>query len=105
MQPRRMLAALLAGVLGLATVSAHAETVEVMITNLVFSPTELNLQVGDTIEWINKDVIAHTATARNGAWDVMIPAKKTTSQVLTKAGVFDFYCRFHPNMKGKMTVH
>jgi plastocyanin len=99
-----MLAVLLAGVLGLATVSAHAETVEVTITNLVFSPTELNLQVGDTIEWINKDVIAHTATARNGAWDVMIPAKKTTSQVLTKAGIFDFYCRFHPNMKGKMTV-
>lgn len=104
MQSRRMVAAFLACVLGLATASAHAETVEVTITNLVFSPTELNLQVGDTIEWINKDVIAHTATARNGAWDVMIPAKKTTSQVLTKAGVFDFYCRFHPNMKGKMTV-
>ena len=54
-------------------------------------------KVGDTIEWINKDIFAHTATARNGDWDVTMPPKKTVTLVLKKAGTIDYYCRFHPN--------
>ena len=45
--------------------------------NLVISPAEASAKVGDTIEWINKDVFAHTATARNGDLDVTMPPKKT----------------------------
>ena len=47
---------------------------------------------------------AHTATARNGDWDVMLPPKKSGTLVLKKAGTFEYYCRFHPNMKATLTV-
>jgi len=45
--------------------------------NLVISPAEASAKIGDTIEWINKDVFAHTATARNDDWDVTLPLEKT----------------------------
>ncbi len=50
------------------------------------------------------DFVAHTATARNGAWDVMIPANATKSVVLKTEGTVDFYCKFHPNMTGQVSV-
>ena len=61
-------------------------------------------KVGDTIEWINKDVLVHTATARNGDFDVTMPPKKTVTSVLKKAGAVEYYCRFHPNMKAVLNV-
>ena len=86
------------------SVPAQAATLQITMDNLVISPAEASAKVGDTIEWINKDVFAHTATARNGDWDVTMPAKKTVTLVLKKAGTIEYYCRFHPNMKAKLTV-
>ena len=96
------IAAMLA--LGVISVSAHAATIQISMENLVISPAEATAKVGDTIEWINKDIFVHTATARNGDWDVTMPAKQTVTLVLKKAGTIDYYCRFHPNMKATLTV-
>ena len=91
-------------VLSLAGVGpAGAETLQVTINNLEFAPAEVQAKIGDTIEWVNNDVFAHTATVR-GDWDVMIQPKKTASFVLKKAGDVEYYCRFHPNMKGRISV-
>jgi plastocyanin len=87
-----------------ASVSAHAGTIQITMENLVISPAQSTAKVGDTIEWINKDILAHTATARNGDWDVMLPPKKNGTLVLKKAGTIEYYCRFHPNMKATLTV-
>jgi plastocyanin len=85
-------------------VPAHAATIQIVMDNLVISPAEISVKAGDTIEWINKDIFVHTATARNGDWDVTMPPKKTVTLVLKKAGSIDYYCRFHPNMKATLTV-
>jgi len=103
MKPGRVLPAVAALMLG-ASVSAHAATIQISMENLVFGPAEASAKVGDTIEWVNKDVFAHTATAGNGDFDVTIPPKKTVTLVLKKAGAIDYYCRFHPNMKATLTV-
>ena len=103
MTPRWILPIAAALMLG-ASVSAHAATIQISMENLVFSPAEATAKAGDTIEWINKDVFAHTATARNGDFDVTIPPNKTVTLVLKKAGAIDYYCRFHPNMKATLTV-
>ena len=95
-----ILAALMSGM----SVSAHAATIQITMENLVISPTEASAKVGDTIEWINKDIFVHTATARNGDWDMTMPPKKTVTLVLKKAGTIEYYCRFHPNMKATLTV-
>ena len=85
-------------------VPAHAATIQIVMENLVISPAETSVKVGDTIEWINKDVFAHTATARNGDFDVMMPPNKTVTSVVKKAGTVEYYCRFHPNMKAVLKI-
>ena len=87
-----------------ASVSAHAATIQITMENLVVSPLEASAKVGDTLELINKDILAHTATARNGDFDVAMPPKKTVTYVLKKAGAIEYYCRFHPNMKAVLNV-
>jgi plastocyanin len=84
--------------------TAHAATIQITMENLVISPAEVSAKVGDTIEWVNKDVLAHTATARNGDFDVMLPPNKTGSFVLKKAGNVEYDCRFHPNMKATLKI-
>jgi plastocyanin len=101
--PRRI--GLIAVVLsGLLSVSARAETIQVTIDKLVFAPAEVNAKVGDTIEWVNKDALVHTATASNNDWNVNIPGNQSGKVVLKKAGAVDYFCKFHPNMKGRVTV-
>lgn len=87
-----------------ACVPASAATIQITMENLEITPAVASAKVGDTIEWINKDVLAHTATARNGDFDVNLPPKKTGSVVLKKAGTVDYYCRYHPNMKATLNV-
>jgi plastocyanin len=103
MTPRWILPIVVALLLGLS-VSAPAATIQISMENLVISPVETSARVGDTIELINKDIFAHTATARNGDFDVTMPPKKTVTMVLKKAGTVEYYCRFHPNMKAVLTI-
>ena len=103
MTPRWMVPIVAALMVG-ASISAHAVTIQITMENLVISPAEASAKVGDTVEWINKDIFAHTATARNGDWDVALPPKKTGTFVLKKAGTVEYYCRFHPNMKATLTI-
>ena len=103
MLPRWIVSTLLVAPYGLASVSAHAATVQIVMDKMVFAPIETKAKVGDTIEWINKDILAHTATV-NGEWSVVIAPKKTEKQVVQKAGAFDYYCKYHPNMKGRLLV-
>ena len=102
MLSRRILLTALA--LGAMAVPAHAATIQIVMENLVVSPAEVSAKVGDTVEWVNKDVFVHTATARNGDFDITLPPKKTVTSVLNKAGTIEYYCRFHPNMKATLTI-
>ena len=103
MKPRRILP--IAAAVSLGTfVSAHAATIQISMENLVVSPSETTAKVGDTVEWNNKDIFAHTATAKNGDFDVTITPKKSATLVLKKAGAVDYYCRFHPNMKATLVI-
>ena len=104
MRPGRYLLATAALLFGAIAVPAHAATIQITMQDLVFAPAEVSARVGDTIEWINKDVFAHTATARNGDFDVTMPPKKTVSSVLKKAGTVEYYCRYHPNMKAVLKI-
>jgi plastocyanin len=89
---------------GALAIPAHAATIQIVMENLVISPAEATAKVGDTLELVNKDVFAHTATAKNGDFDVTMPPKKTVTYVLKKAGTVDYYCRFHPNMKATLKI-
>jgi plastocyanin len=80
------------------------KTVEITINQLAFGPAEAHATVGDTIEWVNRDPIVHTATARNGAWKVVVQPGKKASTTLTRVGTFEYYCEYHPNMTAVIVV-
>jgi plastocyanin len=83
---------------------ASAETIKVTIDKVAYAPVTISARVGDTIEWNNVDLVAHTATARDKSFDVMIFPNKTQTMTVKKAGEFDYYCKFHPNMTGHISV-
>lgn len=85
-------------------VPARAATIEITMENLVISPAEVSAKVGDSIAWINKDIFAHTATAKNGDFDVTLPPTTSVTFVVKKAGAVDYYCRYHPNMKAALKI-
>jgi plastocyanin len=88
----------------LGTAQALAETIRIEVKSLAFTPAQVTAHVGDTIEWANADFLAHTATAKNHDWDVQLPPDKTVRVTLKKAGTVEYFCRFHPNMTGTVTI-
>ena len=85
---------------------AFAETIQVTVDKLVFSPAEITAKVGDTIEWVNKDILAHTATTTTkspGFDSKVIQPGKSWKYVARKKGEFPYTCVFHP-MNGKLVV-
>jgi plastocyanin len=89
---------------GCAPGPAARAPIEITINGAAFAVGDVTAHVGDTVTWTNKDVVDHTATARNGDWRVVIEAGKAASVVMKKAGVVDYYCEYHPNMTGRVTV-
>jgi plastocyanin len=84
--------------------TAGAETLHVIIKNMTFRDVPATAHVGDVVEWSNEDFVAHTATARDHAFDAVIPPGKTGSTTLRTSGKLRFFCRFHPTMTGEIDV-
>lgn len=76
----------------------------IVMDNLKFGPVPADLRVGDTLLWQNRDMFRHTATARDGSFNVDLPAGKAGKTRLTKPGTVIFYCRYHPGMTGRLNV-
>jgi plastocyanin len=87
-----------------AAAPARANVRIVTIGGMAFAPAPEGLKVGDTVLWVNLDRFEHTATARNGAFDVDLRPGAEARTVLRQAGTIAFYCRLHPNMAGKLEV-
>ena len=100
---RQLLIAGAVSVAGVSAARAHNGTVHVTIENLAFLPAEIEVKAGETIEWTNKDRMPHTATVKGG-WEVTIPPGKVATRVAEAGDSVEYYCRYHPNMKGRITI-
>lgn len=87
-----------------AAAPARARTIPVVIEGMAFGLAPVAAHVGDVIEWSNRDFVAHTATARDGSFDVAIAPGKVGRTTLRHVGPTPFYCRYHPNMTGLIDV-
>lgn len=83
-------------------VSTKAHTV--VIQQMKFVPAELIVNEGDTVTWINRDIVDHNVTEEaNKEWSsANLPQGKTWSMVVKKAATY--FCTIHPVMKGKLIV-
>lgn len=80
------------------------EGARIAIKDLDYAPATVAVHVGDTVEWTNRDFVEHTATARDGAFDIATPKNRPARWRATRVGEFAYYCRLHPNMTGIVRV-
>jgi len=76
----------------------------IAIAAMHFGAAPAGLKVGDTILWVNRDIVPHTATARDRSFDVTVQPRQSVRVILRRGGAIAFYCRFHPAMQGRLAV-
>jgi len=82
----------------------HADHI-VEIAGHSFSPANLVIKAGETVEFINRDGAPHTATADNGAFDTGRLGRNEAGLIKIDAtGTYGYFCAVHPNMRGEITV-
>jgi plastocyanin len=86
--------------------AAHAgEYYSVVIEKFAFVPAILTIRPGDTVEFVNKDIVPHTATGDDRRWDTGELGKGRSASIeFTGAGTFAYHCTFHPHMKAEILV-
>jgi plastocyanin len=83
---------------------ASSGVVQVVIDKVAFAQLKAPLRVGDVLEFVNNDVVDHTATEKTKAWDATIRVGRKARVEMKAAGTIEYYCRFHPNMVGRIVV-
>ena len=86
-------------------VVATASDVTVDIRDFVFIPADLTVNAGSRVTWVNYDSAPHTATGTTDNWDTgRLDRNDRGSVVFDRPGSFPYFCIYHPNMKGAVTV-
>lgn len=87
-----------------AAPAARAPKVHVVVIDeMAFGTVPAGVRAGDIVEWVNHDIFQHTATARDGRFDVELPAGASARTVVTPGNI-GFYCKYHPGMTGMLVV-
>jgi plastocyanin len=88
----------------LALFGCAGKSHRVDIRDMKFIPAELEVKKGDNVVFVNHDLVNHNVTdASGGNWSssVLAPDSSWTYKAIENA---DYYCSFHPVMKGKIVI-
>ena len=96
--------AIAAATLSLRLPGAHAEETAVMIDNFTFEPQQLNVKVGATVTWKNRDDIPHTIVSAGKFRSKPLDTDDSFSFTFTSAGDYKYFCSLHPHMTGMIKV-
>jgi plastocyanin len=107
---------------------------EILISTHGLIPIDLDIMVGDTVEWVNTDSFEsyetsrdgfagdeadedferrhsgpdfeeiHTITFNNGSYDIQIPVGGIAWYTFTEPGVYEYISMHNPNMQGAIHV-
>jgi plastocyanin len=86
--------------------SSSSHSTSITISNYMFSPMTDTVKPGATISVTNKDGVAHTLTANNGAFTTgnIGPHQSKTFKAPTKPGTYSYICLIHQYMTGTIKV-
>ena len=77
----------------------------VEIRDLEFTPKELSVTPGDTITWVNYDLVPHTVTADDESWDSGLIDAQGRWQTVVRADMYaNYFCRYHPSMIARLRI-
>lgn len=81
----------------------HPVTDTVVISQMKFNPDNITVNKGDTIFFINKDIVPHNVVQVDSTWySPILNNGDSFKKVAEKSD--DYYCSLHLVMKGKITV-
>ncbi len=78
----------------------------VTIKNGVYSPSPVSVKVGQSVNWLNSDSIAHTATDP-GVFDTRSIAPTSAADVpvpFNAPGTYNYHCTLHANESATIIV-
>ena len=75
------------------------------IRDLEYRPPNLAIAVGDTVSWVNHDIVPHTVTFGDatGDRDEVKPGEWFTL-VVSERQALRYRCRYHPGMTGTVVA-
>lgn len=85
-------------------------TKSIEISNLQYVPSKITITVGDSVKWVNKDAMTHTATRTDSpAFDTGPLKQNETSEEIqftesSDENGFKYFCKPHPFMEGYVVV-
>lgn len=83
-----------------------AAAVEVAIQDFAYNPETITIKAGQSVTWTNLDSAPHTATGQDR--DVLqsgtLNQGESYTQTFDTPGTYEYFCEFHPNMKGVVVV-
>jgi plastocyanin len=88
-----------------AAAKADGKTVEIIISNFTFAPSELTIAPGTTVKWVNQDDIPHLVAEKTLAFKSQaLDANDSFSFTFRKPGTVEYFCVLHPHMVGRILV-
>ena len=85
------------------TVGGMTETV--VIEDFKYAPGNLQVPLGATVTFENRDSAVHDAKADEGAWETeRLGDDEQDVVVFDQAGEYNYHCTLHTSMKAKITV-
>jgi plastocyanin len=85
------------GVVSDAQAGAQTAGKAISIKDFQYNPAKLAVKVGDKVTITNGDTVPHTVTARDGSFNVEVPANGQATVTVPKAGSHPYYCTYHPD--------
>ena len=82
------------------------QTLNIEISGFAFAQKTIEINVGDTVTWTNKDSVQHTVTSDSGSEldSSYLSKNQQYSHTFTTAGTFAYHCIPHPSMTGTVVV-
>lgn len=75
------------------------------IRDLRFEPPTRVVAKGDTIVWVNHDLVPHTVAGADSSWSSGYLAPGGSWAMIVEAeGEISYFCEYHPTMRGKLRV-
>ncbi|MFC3569063.1 amicyanin [Paracoccus simplex] len=87
-----------------------AEAIVVNINKMKYDQPELKVKPGDTVYWINKEVMPHNVAFKKGEVGDepfkgdMLKKDQAYSITFNEAGAYEYHCTPHPFMRAKVIV-
>ncbi|MGY5152511.1 MAG: cupredoxin domain-containing protein [Candidatus Nitrosopumilus sp. bin_6a] len=82
------------------------------VKSLCYIPDPISVNVGDVVEWTNRDSTPHTVSSgsqKNGAdgiiYSGLMHPKEVFAFSFDKSGIFPYFCTIHPWMEGLIVVN